>query len=95
VLDNDTMSPPHAIAIVGLAGRFPGADDIDSFWRNLRNGVESIRPLSESELRQAGVPAEEMQHPDYVRVAAPLGQIDRFAAEFFGFSPKEAQITDP
>ncbi|WP_166212893.1 type I polyketide synthase [Cognatiluteimonas telluris] len=95
MLDNDTMSPPHAIAIVGLAGRFPGADDIDSFWRNLRNGVESIRPLSESELRQAGVPAEEMQHPDYVRVAAPLGQIDRFAAEFFGFSPKEAQITDP
>ena len=93
--DDDTMSQPPAIAIVGLAGRFPGADDIATFWRNLRDGVESIRPLSEEELREAGVPAEALERGDYVRAAAPLSQIDRFAGEFFGFSPKEAQMTDP
>lgn len=93
--DNEAASNPAAIAIVGLAGRFPGADDIPTFWHNLRAGVESIRPLSEAELRAAGVPVELLDRADYVRAAAPLNAIDRFAGEFFGFSPKEAQITDP
>ena len=47
-----------AIAIVGMAGRFPGARNIDEFWRNLRDGVESIRQLSDAELLAAGVAPE-------------------------------------
>ena len=52
-----------AIAIVGMAGRFPGARNVDEFWRNLRDGVESIRPLSDAELLAAGATPEELDPP--------------------------------
>ncbi len=84
-----------AIAIVGMAGRFPGARNIAEFWRNLRDGVESIRALSDAELRQAGVSAEEIANPDYVKSGAILEDLDLFDASFFGFSPKDASIMDP
>ncbi len=83
------------VAIVGLAGRFPGAVDIPAFWRNLRDGVESVRPLQESELLAAGVSADVLADPNYVRAAAVLDKVDQFDAGFFGFSPKEASILDP
>jgi acyl transferase domain-containing protein/thioesterase domain-containing protein len=84
-----------AIAVVGMAGRFPGARNIDEFWRNLRDGVESIRPLSDSELLAAGAGPDELSHSDYVKAAAVLDDIDMFDASFFGFSPKDASIMDP
>jgi len=84
-----------AIAIVGMAGRFPGARNIDEFWRNLLDGVESIRPLSDAQLLAAGVPPEELAHPDYVKAAAVLDGVDMFDASFFGFSPRDAAIMDP
>lgn len=83
------------IAIVGLAAHLPGAPDARTFWRNLENGVESIRRLAPDELRAAGVPEESIDDPDYVPVAATLDGHDRFDAEFFGLSPKEAAIMDP
>lgn len=89
--DNDTT----AIAIIGMAGRFPGARDIGQFWGNLCAGVESIRRLDDAELRAAGVSEALAARADYVRSAAPLDDCDEFAAEFFGYSPKQAQITDP
>ncbi len=84
-----------AIAIVGMSGRFPGARNVDEFWRNLRDGVESIRPLSDVELLAAGATPEELAHPDYVKAAAVLDDIDLFDATFFGFSPRDASIMDP
>ncbi len=84
-----------AIAIVGMAGRFPGARDLDEFWRNLRDGVESIRPLSDAELHAAGVPPEIHAEPDYVKAAAVLDGVDMFDASFFGLSPRDAAIMDP
>lgn len=84
-----------AIAIVGMAGRFPGARTLAQFWENLRSGVESVRRLSDSELIAAGVSREELANPDYVRSAAILADVDRFDASFFGFSPKDAAIMDP
>ena len=83
------------IAIVGRAGRFPGAPDVATFWRNLRDGVESVRPRSEAELRAAGVPAAALADPNYVRVAATLDDVDGFDAPFFGMSPLDAAIMDP
>ena len=65
-----------SIAIVGMAGRFPGAPNIEAFWRNLRDGVESIRTLSDAELRAAGVRQEELENPEYVRSAAILDGLD-------------------
>ncbi len=83
------------VAIVGLAGRFPGAGDVGEFWANLRDGVESIEPLSEEELAAAGVTPEVWSRPGYVRAAPRFEGAEMFDAEFFGYSAREAQIMDP
>ena len=83
------------IAIVGMAGRFPGARDVGELWRNLRDGVESITFFTEDEMRAAGVPAELLADPFYVRAKGVLEDVDAFDAAFFGYSPREAQILDP
>jgi len=83
------------VAIVGLAGRFPGAGDVGEFWANLRDGVESIEPLSEDQLAAAGVAPEVWSHPGYVRAAPRFEGAELFDAEFFGYSAREAQIMDP
>jgi acyl transferase domain-containing protein len=83
------------IAVVGMAGRFPGASNIDEFWRNLRDGVESVRVLAESELLANGVSPADLADPAYVRAAGVLDGVDQFDAGFFGFSPRDAAIMDP
>ncbi|HVR97270.1 MAG TPA: type I polyketide synthase, partial [Thermoanaerobaculia bacterium] len=83
------------IAVVGMAGRFPKAETLEAFWRNLRDGVECISPLSEEELRAAGVHPAFLEDPTYVRAQSMLEGFDRFDAAFFGFSPREAEITNP
>ncbi|MEZ5979128.1 MAG: SDR family NAD(P)-dependent oxidoreductase [Planctomycetota bacterium] len=83
------------IAIVGIATHLPGAPDVRTYWRNLEQGVESIRRLTREELLAAGVPEHVQDRDDYVPVAAPLEDVDRFDPEFFGLSPKEAAIMDP
>ncbi|MDR3753233.1 MAG: SDR family NAD(P)-dependent oxidoreductase [Terracidiphilus sp.] len=83
------------IAIVGMAGRFPGARNTAEFWQNLRDGVESIRDLTEAELLVAGATVEDLANPDYVRRAAILDGVKLFDASFFGFSPRDAAIMDP
>ncbi len=83
------------VAIIGLAGRFPGAADIEQFWQNLVDGVESISFFTRAELIAAGVPEETLDHPDYVPARPVLEDVDRFDAEFFGYSPREAAIADP
>ncbi|MGH9360465.1 MAG: type I polyketide synthase, partial [Thermoanaerobaculia bacterium] len=81
------------IAIVGMSGRFPGAGNVAEFWRNLRDGVESLTVLGDEEI--ARVPAELRRLPGYVRVARTIPDVDQFEAAFFGFSPREAEILDP
>ncbi|MGN9779208.1 hybrid non-ribosomal peptide synthetase/type I polyketide synthase [Micromonospora sp. H33] len=87
--------PDTAVAIVGMALRVPGADTPDGFWRNLRDGVESITTLSDADLLADGVPPEEFTHPDYVRALGVLDDPAGFDARFFGFSAREAQLLDP
>jgi len=60
------------IAVVGMAGRFPGAGSVEAFWRNLRAGVESIRDLTDDDLSAAGVDAADIADPAFVRRAADL-----------------------
>ena len=86
---------PSTIAIVGMAGRFPGARNIREFWQNLHDGVESIRDLSDAELRSAGATPEELASPEYVKRASVLDDVPLFDASFFGFSPRDASIMDP
>ena len=83
------------IAIVGLAAHLPGARDAAEYWRNLTDGVESVRELSEEELLAAGVTQDHLRRPNYVRAAATLDGVYDFDADFFGLSPKEAGIMDP
>lgn len=83
------------IAIVGMAGRFPGAQSVDEFWCNLRDGVESITFYSEEELIAAGVDRETLEDARYIRAGAILPDVDLFDASFFGFTQSEAEITDP
>ncbi|MCY1022907.1 SDR family NAD(P)-dependent oxidoreductase [Pyxidicoccus sp. MSG2] len=85
----------EGIAVVGMAGRFPGAGDVDTFWRNLCAGVESIRFYSEEELREAGVSPDLLADPSYVKANAALDGVELFDAAFFGMNAGVAQITDP
>ncbi|HEX2909580.1 MAG TPA: thioester reductase domain-containing protein [Chloroflexia bacterium] len=94
-MNNQTQTTGLEIAIIGMAGRFPGAKNVEQFWRNLRDGVESISTFSEEELLAAGVNPALLNNPDYVRAGGVLEDADMFDAAFFGFSPREAEITDP
>ncbi|HEY1239519.1 MAG TPA: type I polyketide synthase, partial [Bryobacteraceae bacterium] len=83
------------IAIIGMAGRFPGARSVDEFWRNIKNGVEGITFFSDEQLLAAGVAPAAFNAPNYVRAAGALEGIELFDASFFGFTPREAEAMDP
>lgn len=87
--------PPGAIALVGMAGRFPGAADVRALWRNLLDEVEGIRRLDEEALARAGVPEALRRARGFVPAAAGLEGIERFDAGFFGLAPREAAVLDP
>jgi acyl transferase domain-containing protein len=83
------------IAIIGMAVRFPGADSVEAFWRNLRGGVESITFFSDEELRAAGIDPATLADPRYVKANGALAGADQLDAAFFGLTPREAEIMDP
>ena len=83
------------VAIIGMSGRFPGAENINKFWQNLQDGVESISFLTDEELAASGVSQDLLKNPNYVKAAAELEGIDLFDASFFGYTPKEAEMLDP
>jgi len=87
--------PETDIAIIGIAGRFPKARNIDQFWQNLRDGVESISFLTDEEVVAAGLDPSVTQSPDYVNAASVLEDVEMFAAPFFDYIPREAEIIDP
>ncbi|MFY0597547.1 MAG: SDR family NAD(P)-dependent oxidoreductase [Cognatishimia sp.] len=83
------------IAIVGMAAHLPGSATLDEYWTNLRDGVECITQLTDEELIEAGESPARLKHKNYVKSAAVLKDFEKFDAEFFGLSPKEAAIMDP
>lgn len=84
------------IAVIGMAGRFPGANGINEFWDNLAGGVESITYLSDEQLEAEGIPRKVFQNPGYVKVrGGMLSDIDTFDAGFFDYLPEEAETMDP
>ncbi|MFF7992043.1 type I polyketide synthase [Kitasatospora xanthocidica] len=83
------------IAVVGMAGRFPGAGDVPEFWRNALAGTEAVVTYTRDELLAAGEPAELVDDPDYVPAGAPLADHDRFDARAFGYTNREARLLDP
>ena len=83
------------IAVIGMAGRFPGANNIEEFWDNLKNGIESISFFSEDELIQAGIATDLIKDPNYVKAKGNVSNPEYFDAAFFDYPPADAQIMDP
>jgi natural product biosynthesis luciferase-like monooxygenase protein len=86
----------NEIAIIGMAGRFPGAPDLATFWENLRSGKDAISRFDPSELEVSPqLPARLRQHPDFVPAGGVLDDADRFDYDLFELAPREAQWMDP
>src|SRR6267142_1492998 len=94
-MNRAATQPLDAIAIIGIAGRFPGARSVDEYWRNLRDGNESISFFTPGELIALGDDPAVVNDPDYVPARGILRDIEEFDAGFFDFSPREAEMTDP
>jgi len=85
----------RGIAIIGMAGRFPKAPDLDAFWKNLRGKVEAIRFSTRKELQALGVEQARFENPNFIPAGSCFDQVEMFDAGFFGVPPREAEITDP
>lgn len=93
---NVEMKDDHvnAVAIIGLEGRFPLAEDLDAFWDNLIEGKECLTKFDQDTL-DPGLPRNLLQDPNYIPVRGTMPHADKFDAEFFGISPREAEMLDP
>jgi thioester reductase-like protein len=89
------MSGDADIAVVGIGCRFPDSWTPQQFWRNIDRGAVSMRELTDEQLRAAGHSDEVMRAPDFVRVGATLPGVADFAADFFGYTPREVEAIDP
>jgi acyl transferase domain-containing protein/thioesterase domain-containing protein/D-arabinose 1-dehydrogenase-like Zn-dependent alcohol dehydrogenase/acyl carrier protein len=85
----------YKIAIIGLAGRFPQAIDLEYFWTLLKNGREAVVEFSDEKLLATGIDPALLQHPDYVKSGMVIPGIADFDADFFEMSARDAEITDP
>ena len=94
-MDDHTPMNDAAIAIIGMACRFPDAPSPEAFWQNLAAGNEAIARFSDAELLAAGVDPALLSDPNYVQAGTRLQDYDRFDAPFFGFTPREAELLDP
>ncbi len=90
-----TAAEGREVAIIAMAGRFPGASSVEEFWKNIEAGVESIRVFTEAELLGSGVDRASIHSKDYVPSAGFLDDADLFDARFFNMAPREAVGMDP
>src|SRR5690606_35807262 len=92
--DTRKHSQTNDIAVIAMAGRFPGADTIDELWTNLKEGKESIRFFSEEEI-DVSIPDTLKKSPNYVKARGLINGADEFDHNFFGINPKIAEAMDP
>ncbi|MEA2700908.1 MAG: hypothetical protein QOI66_5179, partial [Myxococcales bacterium] len=92
---SDDGEAASRVAVIGMAGRFPGAPDVATFWKNLRDGVESVKFFTDEELLAAGEDPALLHDPAYVKAWPVLEDIELFDAGFFGMSPRDAAVMDP
>lgn len=83
------------IAIVGMSGRFPGAKNVEEFWKNICAGKETVRFFTDAELLEAGVSEELLKRPDYIKASPTIEGVEFFDSEFFNFSKRAADYLDP
>jgi len=107
-IDNDKKSSPNSsnlpssepanadeIAIIGMSGRFPRAENIYEFWELLQNGIECSSAVTAENLMAAGLDPSLLNDQSYVPTCFPLEDFDGFDADFFGYSPREVEVMDP
>ncbi len=92
---SETPRDLYDVAVVGMAGRFRDAPDVEALWRNLERGHEAIAVFSDRELTAAGVDPELLRRPEYVKARGMLQDAECLDAAFFGISPREAELRDP
>ncbi len=86
----------EGLAIIGMAGRFPGAESVEEFWENLVEGRETVSFFTDAELAESGLDVQAFgRHGNYVAARGVLKDADCFDAAFFGIHPKEAEVMDP
>ena len=95
LMATELRTPENAVAIIGMAGRFPGAQMVDEYWANVAAGVRSIRGFSDQELLARGVDPHLLRQPNYIRAGTLIQDVDRFDAAFFGYTPRETELMDP
>ncbi len=94
---NDTAGSLESadIAVIGMACKFPGADNIELFWENIVSGAESIVQFDDEELVKAGVNPKELSNPNYVKAKGFLDGVEFFDSDFFDYPYQEANMMDP
>lgn len=93
--DTQAMSYDNCVAVIAMHGRFPGANDLNDFWHIIATKKESITHFSTQELANAGVDASLLKHSKYIKARGVVDDVALFDADFFGYSPAKAKITDP
>src|SRR5215204_2424089 len=93
--EEDLSDNENGVAIIGMAVRFPGARTVEEFWHNLREGVTSVTHFADEELISSGIDAASLKLPNYVKAKGVIEGEELFDAAFFGFTPREASVTDP
>ena len=83
------------VAVIGIAGRFPGAKDIDSLWQSLVDGKELITFFSDNELENEGIEHDLLIKDNYVKAKGVIDNAEKFDSKYFGYKPKEVQMMDP
>ena len=95
---SSSMTAPSSavgIAIIGMSCRVPSAADLDTFWSNIRDGVDSITRFEPAELEVGSVSAAEIESAGYVCARGLMADVDQFDAAFFGYLPRDAELMDP
>ncbi|MDQ0059020.1 SDR family NAD(P)-dependent oxidoreductase [Paenibacillus harenae] len=92
-----TESDPMDIAIIGVAGRYPQADNLQQFWENLKSGKDSITEVPAERWDQAAFfdADKSKKGKSYTKWGGFVNDVDKFDPLFFNISPKEAEMTDP
>lgn len=95
--DDKISTGSSKIAIIGMAGKFPGSPDLIHFWDNLSNGINLITevPASRWSLSHHYHPDVTIPHKSYSKWGGFMTEIEYFAAEYFGIKAEDAIIMDP
>jgi acyl transferase domain-containing protein/acyl carrier protein len=94
-MNNQNETTGFEVAVIGMSCIFPGANNIQQFWENLKEGVSSIRHFNDDELRSLGVQEELINSPNFVKSYGYINESNCFDYRFFGYSPNEAGLMNP